>query len=533
MKRIALGAFVATLLLSCGGAKTDSKSAPESEADLTPIVLPDTSDYDTANHPLLKFSWTGDFSANGHYSLWLEADTCERLIAGKITISGSDFVKTTKPLLVVGNVAADNPNSYFAQIFDASGYILGQLTIADAAGNTSGDISLGLDESRKMTFQKAAFPNNAPNLLDKDFFPSCSAHYAYDCSRPDSRDDGYGGDATIYVDTTNDQPDIRFYISCVMPNIAEGNNFFDKAARSKGNSFDYSMPNCRYAFRARMYSRFMVITQIGGDEQSDCFGANASFDGIYIRTADNFFPIWLWEDPAIGKAIYVNSYADGFDPKAYSRRIVGDEVKDIAYLSRQTATTPDDATLTGNFSRIGGYVFKTPMAKGIYPRMVLAATDAFVKDNQFLSLGTKPKITADEQKEIQKKYGRTIKHAEGLASIDDNGKSVRVFSVQFADEKGKKPLAAVIVFNGEEIASIDYPATVFDDGTYAWNVDDEGSFIAPEIVAAANIEYNPNARMLNLYYCHRAPESVTVGRIAVADDKAVDLIDNSFYYWYE
>lgn len=77
---------------------------------------------------------------------------------------------------------------------------------------------------------------------------------------------------------------VHFECGNIRHNIAEGHSDDDRPAVLKGNVFEYRDINeCGYGFRATFFPRFVVLQTITDSPSYDCFGAGASFDGVYIK----------------------------------------------------------------------------------------------------------------------------------------------------------------------------------------------------------------------------------------------------------
>lgn len=83
---------------------------------------------------------------------------------------------------------------------------------------------------------------------------------------------------------------LHFDIVNVPRNIAEGGSRLGRPAELTPftyNSFVYRNVNeCGYAFKATFFNKFVVIRTISGYESLDCFGAGASFDGVYVMVKE-------------------------------------------------------------------------------------------------------------------------------------------------------------------------------------------------------------------------------------------------------
>jgi len=78
---------------------------------------------------------------------------------------------------------------------------------------------------------------------------------------------------------------VHFEACNVLHNIAEGCSSEGRPAELRGNVFEYRDVNeCHYGFRATFFPKFVVLRTITDAATLDCFGAGASFNGVYIKT---------------------------------------------------------------------------------------------------------------------------------------------------------------------------------------------------------------------------------------------------------
>lgn len=76
---------------------------------------------------------------------------------------------------------------------------------------------------------------------------------------------------------------VHFECCNVRHNIAEGRSDDGRPAVLKGNMFEYYDSDCDYGFRATFFPRFVVLETVTKASSYDCFGAGATFDGVYIK----------------------------------------------------------------------------------------------------------------------------------------------------------------------------------------------------------------------------------------------------------
>ncbi len=509
--RFPLIAIFAIVFASCGNTSGDANAAISTDS----IV----SNLPTKFSP--QYAWNGTLNDGAKFSLWLETDNDLGIAAGEITFSDSKKAPSGTPLLVASLLSNDTPDTIFADFFDEYGNIIGSITISAPDGNTK--CSIDIEQEFEAALDKAEFPKKDFPLLAKEAnYPTGYYAFAY------PNDPNKCGSIDIASDNDGN---IRFRIGSATPNIAEADNLSDDApVKINGNYIDYDCGNCDYGFRMAFFNRFIAVRQIRGSVNPTCFGNNARLDGIYVQTSDNDMPAFVYSDPS-GRRVIHPEAEDAFNPKAYNTLINKGKTSKITFSGKQKGDTPSTGTVTGNFNLIPGYLFdcaSPDVAKSDFPEMMLATTDKWIETYKPMSVANLKAVPADLASKIEKRYERKIQRKEAIASID--GGKITVFSVQFGANGDKKPLAVIVIDDNGTIATIDMPAFVADDGTYGWNVDDDGTYLPPTILTAYRTGVDDN-ETLELYYVKNAPESVTCGRYLVRKNHAYNFITYSYYFW--
>lgn len=80
---------------------------------------------------------------------------------------------------------------------------------------------------------------------------------------------------------------LHFEVCNVRHNIAEGRSDPDRPAVLGDYTYNYfnyeNVNECGYSFSAHFFKRFVVLKTTSGYESLGCFGAGASFDGVYMK----------------------------------------------------------------------------------------------------------------------------------------------------------------------------------------------------------------------------------------------------------
>ena len=80
---------------------------------------------------------------------------------------------------------------------------------------------------------------------------------------------------------------LHFEVGNVRHNIAEGRSAPDRPAVLGDYTYDYfnyeNVNECGYSFSAHFFKRFVVLKTTSDYHSLDCFGAGASFDGVYMK----------------------------------------------------------------------------------------------------------------------------------------------------------------------------------------------------------------------------------------------------------
>lgn len=80
---------------------------------------------------------------------------------------------------------------------------------------------------------------------------------------------------------------LHFEVCNIRHNIAEGKSDPNRPAVLGDYTYDWfnyeNVNECGYSFSAHFFKRFVVLRTISGPETLGCFGAGASFDGVYMK----------------------------------------------------------------------------------------------------------------------------------------------------------------------------------------------------------------------------------------------------------
>lgn len=205
------------------------------------------------------------------------------------TVAGYIYYPKAKhpaPILLVGIVMHEKGSEYYSLTeYQPDGRTSGYMTIEhDGKGKmegTWGDPKTmkehKLTDMRHSSERPAWF---TASLLTPERPDNIGKEYSYERWNP--RYKAYmGGHITFRAAGKNR---IHFDCSNAERNIAEGKSAEGRPAVLKGNVFEYHDVNeCGYGFKATFYPRFVVLESLTTGETLNCFGAFASFDGIYIK----------------------------------------------------------------------------------------------------------------------------------------------------------------------------------------------------------------------------------------------------------
>ena len=198
--------------------------------------------------------------------------------------------KTPAPIMIAGTVVKYGQQEfYMLEEYQADGTITGSITLLrpknDSWNNLSGDWT-NPKTQKQMKLTDISSSREKPEWFDGTLLkPEDPGNIGreYGFKVWDWRADCWmGGNITFRAAGKNR---VHFDCSNVRHNIAEGRSAADRPAVLRGNTFEYRHVNeCGYAFRATFFPKFVVLqTTTETAEALDCFGAGASFNGVYIK----------------------------------------------------------------------------------------------------------------------------------------------------------------------------------------------------------------------------------------------------------
>ena len=130
------------------------------------------------------------------------------------------------------------------------------------------------------TYTPEWFDHPALQRADPDHF---GKHYSYK-QWNDGYGDYMGGDVTFHAAGKNQ---VHFSICNSPGNIAEGKSSSDRPAVLHGNSFTYDNVNeCGYGFKCQIYDKYLVISSTTDYDTFSCFGANTTFEAVYVKVEE-------------------------------------------------------------------------------------------------------------------------------------------------------------------------------------------------------------------------------------------------------
>lgn len=218
---------------------------------------------------------------------------------GDNTVAGYIYYPQSQhptPILIVGHV--DKANWFYMKEFLPDGKVTGTIRMKIIDGKTTSvpQIVEGEWESPKtgVIFSMTALTSPYNNEKTKIFLPKwydfplqyespdkIGREYSYDLLRNKGEMEKTG--TAIYSGAGKNM--IHFNITNIVNgDIADGKSDKGRPAVLNGSSFTYTNVNgCDYAFKATFFKKFVVIRTLPDSDGTGCFGARASFDGIYIK----------------------------------------------------------------------------------------------------------------------------------------------------------------------------------------------------------------------------------------------------------
>lgn len=201
------------------------------------------------------------------------------------------YQKAKVPILIVGSVMKYEDTEYYhLNEYQPDGIVTGNILLSRNVNDEDQHDWQGTwtnPKTRKeMTLTAISYSRIVPKWFTKSVLkPEDPGNIAREYSFQEwniGSEDYMGGHISFRAVGKNK---VHFECCNVRHNIAEGSSEQGRPAVLNGNKFEYRDVNeCGYGFRATFFPRFLVINTITDYPTLDCFGANASFEGVYIKT---------------------------------------------------------------------------------------------------------------------------------------------------------------------------------------------------------------------------------------------------------
>ncbi len=220
----------------------------------------------------------------------------ERNVAGYIYYPKA---KHPAPILLVGywnDNSSDDEDNYihlYMTEYQPDGTVSGEIYLL--ATNVEGDVNIVEGEwtnpntHKKMKLSNFVYLGDYPDwFTESPFQPAdpqmLGQEYSYSIWS-DKYGDMMGGSVEL---RGAGRGRVHFHVCNTLPNIAEGASNTGRPAildvDDRGLYFIYGpLSDCDYTFMARFYKQFVILSTVSRPEDN-CFGWNASFDGVYIKT---------------------------------------------------------------------------------------------------------------------------------------------------------------------------------------------------------------------------------------------------------
>ncbi len=240
---------------------------------------------DLLNFPCYRF----DAQLDGHIPVTIVFQcNDENILAGYIS-----YTRVGKPILILGKTFAMGDTQYYQlEEYQPDGIITGHISLEcpvhdgvvefyDATGTWNNPKT-----EKKMQMTDLIFSNEMPkwftrSLLTPEDPGQLGRYYSFQQWDPDA-EEMKGGHLSLRAAGKNK---VHFECCNILRNIAEGSSQKGRPAVLEGNVFKYLHLNeCDYGFKATFFPRFVVLETITSIESCDCFGAGATFNGIYLKT---------------------------------------------------------------------------------------------------------------------------------------------------------------------------------------------------------------------------------------------------------
>lgn len=197
--------------------------------------------------------------------------------------------KTPAPIMIVGSVVQYGDKLYYhLDEYQPDGIITGNIRLetpveCDYFSKMDGTWTNPKTE-KQMQMVELKYSQEMPtwfteSLLTPEDPGNIGREYSFQQWNPNYQD-MMGGHITFRAAGKNK---VHFECCNVRHNIAEGRSDDGRPAVLKGNMFEYYDSDCDYGFRATFFPRFVVLETVTKASSYDCFGAGATFDGVYIK----------------------------------------------------------------------------------------------------------------------------------------------------------------------------------------------------------------------------------------------------------
>ena len=212
--------------------------------------------------------------------------TDDNILAGYIYYPKT---KNPAPIMIAGSVAQYGDKLYYhLREYQPDGIITGVIlletpVVCDYFSKIEGSWT-NPKTQKEMQMTDLKYSQEMPTWFTKSLLTpedpgNIGREYSFQQWNPNYQD-MMGGHITFRAAGKNK---VHFECCNVRHNIAEGRSDDDRPAVLKDNVFEYNDSDCDYGFRATFFPRFVVLKTITDAPSYDCFGAGATFDGVYIK----------------------------------------------------------------------------------------------------------------------------------------------------------------------------------------------------------------------------------------------------------
>ena len=198
--------------------------------------------------------------------------------------------KTPAPIMLLGNVYhKDDGDYYYLSEYQSDGIVTGEVMlkhqVVDGWDNKIEGAWTNPQTLKEMKLTDISFSREMPKWFTKSLLaPEDPGNIGREYSFRKwhlGAEEYMGGHITFRAAGKN-----KVHFECVNAahGIAEGSSEANRPAVLHGNWFEYHDVNeCNYSFYAAFFPRFVVLVNTTDNSTLECFGAGASFEGIYIK----------------------------------------------------------------------------------------------------------------------------------------------------------------------------------------------------------------------------------------------------------